>query len=432
MTIYSSLTAGVAGLLTNAHRLGSISDNIANSSTQVYKRADTDFHSLVNKGLGGEYSAGGVRATTQRLVGENGAYTNTKNATDIAVRGRGLLPVTTRSAVTQGDHTDNLLLTTTGSFRTDSEGYLTSTSGLVLMGWKAKADGTMPVYPRDTTQGLEPIKINRNQFLHNPKTKITFSANLPATGTEVGADGSVEKSSLEYFDNLGKSQALNIEFTPKVPASGDASNAWTMMIKDSAQTALGPTSTPRSSTSKVFQMGAQIATLPAMTAEGQMLFQWGETMGDARLSGELSTEVRISAGPSAKSAIPHAAVPAQITRQIAEHIPAAIGKPVQITLQPEELGRVRLSVAVSETGVILSILAERGETLDLMRRNIDQLQQDFQTLGFGTADFLFQSEGDLSDAESNPDQDADTEGSELLSDNGATIVIQAEGLDMRI
>jgi hypothetical protein len=53
-------------------------------------------------------------------------------------------------------------------------------------------------------------------------------------------------------------------------------------------------------------------------------------------------------------------------------------------------------------------------------------------LGFGTADFLFQSEGDLSDAESNPDQDADTEGSELLSDNGATIVIQAEGLDMRI
>ena len=235
MTIYSSLTAGVAGLLTNAHRLGAISDNIANSSTQGYKRADTDFHSLVNKGLGGEYSAGGVRATTQRLVGENGAYTNTKNATDIAVRGRGLLPVTTRSTVTQGDHTDNLLLTTTGSFRTDSERYLTSTSGLVLMGWKAKADGTMPVYPRDTTQGLELIKINRNQFLHDPTTKITFAANLPATGTEVGADGSVEKSSLEYFDNLGKSQALNIEFTPKVPASGDASNAWTMTIKDSAQ-----------------------------------------------------------------------------------------------------------------------------------------------------------------------------------------------------
>ena len=137
-------------------------------------------------------------------------------------------------------------------------------------------------------------------------------------------------------------------------------------------------------------MGAQIATLPAMTAEGQMLFQWGETMGDARLSGELSTEVRISVGPSAKSAIPHAAVPAQITRQIAEHIPAAIGKPVQITLQPEELGRVRLSVAVSETGVIVSIFAERGETLDLMRRNIDQLQQDFfKHWGLGRLIFCF-------------------------------------------
>ena len=35
------------------------------------------------------------------------------------------------------------------------------------------------------------------------------------------------------------------------------------------------------------------------------------------------------------------------------------------------------SVAVSETGVVVSILAVRVETLDLMRRNIDQLQQDF-------------------------------------------------------
>ena len=53
-------------------------------------------------------------------------------------------------------------------------------------------------------------------------------------------------------------------------------------------------------------------------------------------------------------------------------------------------------------------------------------------MGFGTADFSFQSEGAFSDAESDSDQDGDTEGPVPLSDNGATILSQAEGLDMRL
>ena len=68
MTISSSLNAGVMGLQANANRLGTISDNIANSSTYGYKRANTDFHSMVISGSGGSYSAGGVRVTTQRLI----------------------------------------------------------------------------------------------------------------------------------------------------------------------------------------------------------------------------------------------------------------------------------------------------------------------------------------------------------------------------
>ena len=92
---------------------------------------------------------------------------------------------------------------------------------------------------------------------------------------------------------------------------------------------------------------------------------------------EFATEVRVSVGAAAKSATPQTAMSAQVARQIADIIPAAMDKPVQITLRSEELDRARLSVAVSETGVIVSILAERAETLDLMRRNIDQLQRDF-------------------------------------------------------
>ena len=65
MTISSSLNAGVAGLAANASRLATISDNIANSSTHGYKRASTDFHSLVINSGSGTYSAGGVRITTR-------------------------------------------------------------------------------------------------------------------------------------------------------------------------------------------------------------------------------------------------------------------------------------------------------------------------------------------------------------------------------
>ena len=69
MTISSSLSAGVSGLNANATRLASISDNIANSGTYGYKRASTDFTSMVitsSRGSG-TYSAGGVRASTVKF-----------------------------------------------------------------------------------------------------------------------------------------------------------------------------------------------------------------------------------------------------------------------------------------------------------------------------------------------------------------------------
>ena len=93
MTLSSSLNAGVAGLSANASRLASISDNIANSSTAGYKRVQTDFHSMVSS-TGGTYSAGGVRATTTRLIDERGTLVSTTNSTDLAVRGRGTVSYT--------------------------------------------------------------------------------------------------------------------------------------------------------------------------------------------------------------------------------------------------------------------------------------------------------------------------------------------------
>ena len=234
MTISSSLNAGIAGLKTNATQLATIADNISNSSTMGYKRVVTDFQSMVISSQGGAYSAGGVRATTTRLIDEGGSLVATSNATDIAVRGRGFIPVAKGSEVDAGVSDPNMLLTTTGSFRTDSDGFLRSSSGLVLLGWPAQADGTIPTFPRDTSAGLVPVQINVNQFSSEPTTRVNLGVNLPAVETNAGASGDAQPLSIEYFDNLGISENLSVRFTPTVPATG-SSNEWTMTIEDSVE-----------------------------------------------------------------------------------------------------------------------------------------------------------------------------------------------------
>ncbi|WP_095587914.1 flagellar hook protein FlgE [Actibacterium ureilyticum] len=232
MTISSSLNAGVAGLNVNATKLATISDNIANSGTYGYKKAQADFESMVINGTTG-YTAGGVRATTTRLIDQSGPILSTGNATDLAVNGRGMLPVTEASAIDQTSGALPMRMVTTGAFRPDDEGYLTTETGMVLMGWPIAADGTLPSYPRDSFDALEPVQINRNQFAGQPTTEMSLSVNLPATETEAGATGDPVSISAEYFGNLGTSESLNISFTPVVPATG-ASNQWTMTVTDSA------------------------------------------------------------------------------------------------------------------------------------------------------------------------------------------------------
>lgn len=237
MSISSSLNAGVAGLAANATRLATISDNIANSGTYGYKRAVADFESFVVKDArgAGTYSAGGVRASTGRLIEERGSLVATSNALDLAVSGRGMLPVTSAVSLDAASGTQPMMMTTTGAFRTDANGVLRTESGLVLLGWPADADGTIPTFPRDTMAGLQPVVINANQTAGDPTTRMNLGVNLPATETEDGASGDALPLSVEYFGNLGTSETLDITFTPVLPAPGGANtNSWRMVIRDSA------------------------------------------------------------------------------------------------------------------------------------------------------------------------------------------------------
>ena len=65
---------------------------------------------------------------------------------------------------------------------------------------------------------------------------------------------------------------------------------------------------------------------------------------------------------------------------------------VEIRLQPEELGRIRLTMVAGETGMTVQISAERVETLELVRRNIDLLENDLLDHGFEDLSFSFTGE----------------------------------------
>lgn len=169
------------------------------------------------------------------------------------------------------------------------------------------------------------------------------------------------------------------------------------------------------------------------------------------LDGALLDEVEVSlAGAETRSVngsqtvLPHNFRPADmashIGRQMADALQLRSDRPVELTLNPEELGRVRMTLATGEGAVTLVITADRIETLDLMRRHIEQLSQAFGDLGFENMTFTFAQNANDSDAGeggAGAEPDSQTDGSETLNSPGTEPVVHlnlgpVSGLDVRI
>ena len=82
----------------------------------------------------------------------------------------------------------------------------------------------------------------------------------------------------------------------------------------------------------------------------------------------------------------------------------------------QELGRVKLSMKQAENGLGVFIAAERAETIDLLRRHIDQLAQQLRDLGYRDVQFSFSDNARNSDANARAGREMDHAGA---SDDGA-------------
>ena len=217
MSLYGMMRTGVSGMNAQSNRLSTVSDNIANSSTTGYKRASTQFASLVLPSSGGSYNSGGVETVVRHHISDSGSLRFTTSSTDLALKGNGFF-VVSNSAGTP-------YLTRAGSFVPDAQGNLVNAAGYYLMGNPIVNGQTNSVI--NGYQGLQKINVKQNDLVADPSRKGTFTANLPAGSAVVAAAdlpsnaaanaaGTAKytaKTSLQSFDNLGNLVVLDVYFT---------------------------------------------------------------------------------------------------------------------------------------------------------------------------------------------------------------------------
>jgi flagellar hook protein FlgE len=239
MSLSSSLNAGVAGLLVNSTKLATISDNISNSATPGYRRADVEFASLVTADPRTSiYTAAGVRSIAFRDVATSGSLSSTANSTDLAIAGNGMLPVTDANRLDLPANERPFMMTPTGSFRTNEAGYLVSQSGLGLLGFPTDSAGNLSgAVVRDGTSSLEPVQVSPFLTAAQQTSRISLGVNLPARETEFSLAGpQALESPIQYFDSVGRENTLRIVYTPVLPAAaGDPpTNQWNISFYDSS------------------------------------------------------------------------------------------------------------------------------------------------------------------------------------------------------
>jgi flagellar hook-length control protein FliK len=162
-----------------------------------------------------------------------------------------------------------------------------------------------------------------------------------------------------------------------------------VITRQSGATGLGPTP-PVAAVSTPLQgaISASPASTP-MPAPAQIEWQDAEvTLESApQLRGTIETQTTPRGQPEhvlARSDLPRA-----VSQQLVEALRLNASRQAELHLNPTELGRVRISLQTTDGNVTVHISADRSETLDLMRRNMDLLAQDFRDSGLGNAKFSF-------------------------------------------
>jgi flagellar hook protein FlgE len=213
MSLFGAMRTSVAGMNAQAHRIGTVSENIANVSTTGYKRARAEFETVVGSHTIAPYYTGGVTTEIQTLNQEQGTLQLTGQPTDLAIRGDGFF------VVQSPDGTPGL--TRAGAFVPDAMGLLRNTAGQYLLGYDLSGAGGVAA---NGFGGLSRIDVNQVALTAQPSTSGFLTANLNSDL----AVGQSSKTSLVAYDNLGHKSQLDFTFTKT------AADTWTVNVAGGA------------------------------------------------------------------------------------------------------------------------------------------------------------------------------------------------------
>lgn len=106
-------------------------------------------------------------------------------------------------------------------------------------------------------------------------------------------------------------------------------------------------------------------------------------------SGALPLHPAVSSPPHDPRAAPPPPQAAPVLAQLVQAAVTARQGLTELRLSPEELGPVRIDLRTEGDQAILTLSAERPDTLDLMRRHADRLASDLRAAGFQQLDLSF-------------------------------------------
>jgi flagellar hook protein FlgE len=232
MGLYGVMNTGGSGMSAQSNKLSAVADNIANVNTNGYKRASTEFSSLILRSGTGEYNSGSVETRVRYAISDPGALQFTTSATDLAIQGNGFFAVANTV-----DNSGTQFLTRAGSFVPHSKGNLVNAAGYYLLGKDFTAGA--PTLSANSLADLEVVNIGQTKLAGNPTTTGTASVNLDANApisAFVPPATYTSKTSLVTYDNIGNKVTVDLY------ACKTAANTWTIEAFDGA-TSLAPATT---------------------------------------------------------------------------------------------------------------------------------------------------------------------------------------------
>jgi len=171
MSFYTSLS----GLQASQTDLSVISHNIANASTNGFKKSDAQFSDLMAANFATDPTkqvGSGVMVKANRQQFGEGNYNSSSNALDLAIQGDGFFAV-------QAPGSKGLLqYTRNGAFQVDQQNYVTDASGGRIQVLPVDSDGNVTANGLD---GLTSLQLPATSGTPVATKKVQMDINLSAT-----------------------------------------------------------------------------------------------------------------------------------------------------------------------------------------------------------------------------------------------------------